>query len=153
DDKTVAALQIAAVVGQQFDLDVLALATEHDVGALVNLLEPAGRARILVESTVPGRFAFAHALVAGSLYEDLGVTRQQLLHRRGGERIEKAPEVDRGGYLGERAPHWWGAGAPQRAIDSARQAGDAALSGLAPLDAIRWYTQALELVGDSRSAL
>jgi class 3 adenylate cyclase len=151
--ETGAAVRTAAVIGTEFDLEVLGLATGQEISTLVDLLEPASRARIVVESTVPARFAFAHALVAASLYDDLGATRRQLLHRRVGESLEQVSGADRDARLGELALHWSAAGERPKAIEYARRAGDAALGGLAPLDAMRWYRQALALVGNPQSGL
>ena len=50
--------------------------------------------------------------------------------------------------MGELARHWFSATQPTdltKAIDYSRQAGDAALSALAPADALRYYAQALDL--------
>ena len=53
-----------------------------------------------------------------------------------------------GSRVGELARHWFSASQPvdlAKALDYSRQAGDAALDALAPADALRYYTQALEL--------
>ena len=51
--------------------------------------------------------------------------------------------------LAELAHHWVAATRPtdlSKALQYVRRAGDAALAALAPLDAIRWYEEALDLV-------
>ena len=48
----------------------------------------------------------------------------------------------------ELAHHWLAATRPTdatKALFYARRAGDTALAAFAPLDAVRWYTQAIEL--------
>jgi hypothetical protein len=100
---------------------------------------------------VPGRFSFAHALINHTLYEDLGTTRRALLHRRIAQALEQQLGADAGARVGELANHWaqatTAADAP-KAIQYARLAGQRALEELAPDEALRWFQQALELLGE-----
>jgi tetratricopeptide (TPR) repeat protein len=94
-----------------------------------------------------GRFRFDHALIQHTLYQDLSATRRQRLHQRIGQVLEDlagthAPPV------AELARHWLAATRPAdagKAMEYARLAGEAAIAALAPDDAIRWFSQALEL--------
>ena len=71
------ALSVAAVIGRDFDVDLLLRVMEASDAELLELLEQAVAASVLIESaSVPGRFSFAHALINHSLYEDLGTTRR-----------------------------------------------------------------------------
>ena len=151
-------LATAAVVGRDFDLDLLARVTERSEDELLDILDEAMAATVVEE--VPGRadqFAFAHALIQRTLYEDLGAARRGRLHRRVAEALEELCEAGGGDRVGELAHHWAAATAPvqtTKAIDYARLAGDRALGALAPDEAILWYSQALELLGaDEGSAL
>ena len=142
-------LSIASVIGRDFDFDLLASLTERGEDDLLDLLDEAVAAAVLVESATPGRFAFAHALVNHTLYEDLGATRRTRLHRRVAEAIEELYGEDPGPRLGELAGHWAAATSPvdpARAIHYAARAGEHALAQLAPDEALRWFTQALELL-------
>ena len=84
-----AALSRAAVIGRDFDLEVLvALDPKTDEDDLVEAIERAVAAR-LVEELGPGRFRFAHALVQEAIYGEITETRRQRLHRRVVEALEE----------------------------------------------------------------
>ena len=77
-------LSTAAVIGHEFDLDVLTAATEIDEDRLIEILERAATVALVTESSEsPGRFRFVHALISHTLYQDLGPTRRQRTHFRG----------------------------------------------------------------------
>jgi hypothetical protein len=145
-------LSTAAVIGQEFDLDVLAAATEVDEDRLIEILEDAAAVALVTESfESPGRFRFVHALIAHTLAQDLGPTRRQRMHFRIARALE-ALGAERAGRLAELAHHWAAASAAdtERARHFARRAGEAALVALAPTDAIEWFSRALDLL-DPRS--
>ena len=143
------ALSAAAVIGRDFDLDLLLAVLDLPEAALLDLLDQAVAASLLQESSEQvGRFSFTHALVAHTLYEDLGRTRRALLHRQVAEALEERCGDQPGERLGELAGHWAAAVVSTdtaKATHYARLAGEHALSQLAPHEAARWYRQALEL--------
>jgi hypothetical protein len=143
-------LSTAAVIGQEFDLDILAAATEVAEDRLIEILESAATVALVAESTESaGHFRFVHALIAHTLAQDLGPTRRQRAHLRIAHALE-ALGAERAGRVAELAHHWAAATSAvdtERARYFARRAGDAALTALAPIDAIRWFSQALELLG------
>lgn len=142
-------LRAAAVIGQEFDLPTLVGALGTSAAGVLDAVELAEAAG-LVASVAPERFSFAHALVAHTLYADLTPTRRSQLHRLVAEAVESSPGAD--ARAGELARHWAAAMAPgdvAKAVAYARQAGDAALRALAPDEAVRWYAQAVELLGPS----
>jgi class 3 adenylate cyclase len=143
------ALSAAAVIGRDFDLDLLVAVVEIDEARLLELLEEAVGASLLQESAErAGRFTFTHALVEHTLYEDLGRTRRARLHQQVAEALEEQCGDDPGERLGELAAHWAEATVssnPAKALHYARRAGDRALAALAPDEAVRWYRQALAL--------
>jgi class 3 adenylate cyclase/tetratricopeptide (TPR) repeat protein len=141
-------LSMAAVIGRTFDLAVLSAIAERSEDDVLDVLEQAVAAALITEvGELPGRFRFEHALIEHTLYQDLSATRRQRLHQRVAQALET--------MVGEHAPpiaelahHWLVATQPAdaaKAIEYARLAGDAALEALAPLDAVRWFSQALEL--------
>jgi len=143
-------LPLAAVIGREFDLDLLARVTERTEDELLDLLDAATAVALVREvPSAPGRYCFAHALIQHTLYQDLGSTRLARAHRQVAEAIE-AIVGDRPGHrVGELAHHWISATQPvniAKAISYARQAGEAALAALAPDDAVRYFSQALQLV-------
>jgi class 3 adenylate cyclase/tetratricopeptide (TPR) repeat protein len=147
------ALSMAAVIGRDFDLDVLARATDLDEDALLDMLDEAAAASLVRElPDTPGRYNFAHALIQHTLYEDLGPTRRARAHRVVAEALEDLCAGRPGARVGELARHWFHASQPidlARAIDYSRQAADAAMDALAPADAIDYFTQALDLVAQA----
>jgi class 3 adenylate cyclase/tetratricopeptide (TPR) repeat protein len=142
-------LRVAAVIGREFDQELLRRVTEHSEDAILDLLEEAVEASVLSESAnVAGRFSFAHALIAHTLYEDIGTTRRARAHRRVAEELEELLGPDPGARVSELAYHLARATAPldvPKAMVYARLAGERALSELAPDEALRWFAQALEL--------
>ena len=142
-------LSLAAVIGRDFDLDLLARATETSEDDLLDILDAATAAALVRElADTPGRYNFAHALIQHTLYEDLGPTRRARAHRRVAEALEDLCGDRPGARVGELARHWFNATQPidlAKAIGYSRQAGDAALAALAPADALRYYAQALDL--------
>ena len=143
------ALAAAAVIGRDFDVDLLLEVTGLGEDELLDLLEKAVAASILMErANRPGSFTFAHALITHTLYEDLSATRRARLHKRVAEAIEETCGGDPGARVAELANHW---AAATRSVDSdkaleySRRAGERALENLAPDEAVRWFSQALEL--------
>jgi class 3 adenylate cyclase len=143
------ALSAAAVIGRDFDLDLLLAVTEMSEERLLDLLDEAVAASLLRESAErAGRFTFTHALVEHALYEDLGRARRARLHKQVAEALEQQCGDDPGERLGELAGHWGAAVASTdsaKAMHYAHLAADRALQQLAPDEAVRWYLRALEL--------
>ncbi len=148
-DRVAEALFVASVIGPEFDLDLLSRACETSEAELLEILERAVSERLLDEvSEPPWRFRFATELVQHSLSQELGPARRGLAHRK----VALALDVEEGTVpkerIGELARHWSSTGQPTdipRAIDLCAQAGEAALSGLAPAEAVDWYERAIEM--------
>ena len=150
-EPTLKALSAAAVIGRSFDVDLLTAITDEDADELLDLLEGAAAASVVVESgSVPGRFSFSHALINHILYEELGTTRLARMHRRIAEALEERLGPEPGARVSELAHHWakaGGEGDSRKPISYARQAGERAMAELAPDEALRWFSQALDLEG------
>jgi len=146
-------LSLAAVIGRDFDLSLLAEAAMTSEDEVLDFLDAAAAAALVRESSdTPGHYSFSHALIQHTLYEDLGPTRRSRAHRQVAEALEELCGVNPGARVGELARHWTLATAPVdlgKAIEYSRQAGDAALRALAPSDALRYYERASELFGHS----
>ena len=143
-------LTMASVIGRDFDLELLAAVLQESEEAVLGELERASDASLVAEvQGRAGRFTFAHALVAHSLYEGIGLTRRARAHRRIAEAIEEECGADPAPRLTELATHWLAAGpaADQRRVLSyVWAAGDRALEQLAPDEAARWYGHAVRLL-------
>jgi class 3 adenylate cyclase len=110
-------LALAAVIGREFRLETLVAASEHTVDELLAMLDHAVAASTLRE--VPGeigRYAFAHALIRETLYEDLPKTRRIQLHGTVAETLERL--YGEQAELSELADHFFRA-APLRGADKA----------------------------------
>jgi class 3 adenylate cyclase/tetratricopeptide (TPR) repeat protein len=143
------ALSAAAVIGRDFDIDLLLAVVDVPQTRLLDLLDEGVAAALLQENRDrAGRFTFTHALVEHTLFEDLGATRRAVLHRQIAEALEEQCGEEPGERLGELAGHWAAAVVSAntvKAIHYARRAAERALSQLAPDEAIRWYQHALDL--------
>ena len=149
------ALSAAAVVGRDFDLELLRAVVDLHEDRLLDLLDEAVSASLLQESRgQPGRFTFTHALVEYTLYEGLGQMRRARLHQRIAEALEQQCGDEPGERLAELAYHWGEAAVSAdttKALHYAREAAERALQQLAPGEAVRWYRQALELHAQASS--
>lgn len=143
------ALGMAAIIGAEFDAEVLRTALDASAEDVLDLLERAELSG-LVRTLALGRYGFTHALIAHTLYEDLSSSRRALAHRRVAEAMEILGLQDQ--RVHELAYHWTGGEAAAdvaKAMDYARRAGDQALAALAPDEAARWYRKALDLHASS----
>ncbi len=142
-------LSLAAVIGRDFDVDVLARAADLDEDVVIDLCDRAATAAVLTEALRVGRYSFAHALIEHTLYDMLSTTRRARAHRRVADALEELCGDDPGERVGELAYHWAHAVQPQdtgKAMAYAQRAGDRALAQLAPDEALRWYGDALDLL-------
>jgi DNA-binding SARP family transcriptional activator len=140
-------LTIASVLGREFRLDALERMSNHPREQVLDLLDEAQAARVVVD--VPGGrdgLRFSHALIRDSLYGDLARTERLRLHRRAVESLE-ALYTDREPHLAELAYHSLEAapgGDIDKAIEYARKAGDQAAALLAYEEAARLYKMGLD---------
>jgi DNA-binding SARP family transcriptional activator len=147
------ALQVAAVIGRDFDYDVLEAVAPLQDDALIGALEEGVEARVLREAGPVGSYAFTHALVRATLYDGLSQLRRARLHGRVGEAIARLRSLDIDPHLPQLAHHFAQAAPveqPQRAIDYALAAARRADRLLAWEEAAQHYRSALrarELAG------
>ncbi|HEY1238383.1 MAG TPA: AAA family ATPase, partial [Solirubrobacterales bacterium] len=142
------ALRIAAVIGRDFDEDLVARVVQQKAEKLMSAAKEAIAER-LVTDLGDGRFSFAHALVRDTLYEELSPAKRSALHERTGLAIEEICGGDPDDRLGELAHHFLAA-APRgdlaKAIDYAQRAGAQDMEQLAYEDAVDVYGRALEVL-------
>lgn len=154
DADTVEALRLAAIIGREFDFQVLEVVAGQQGEALARSLEQALEARLIGESPGAfGRFTFAHALVRETLYDGLSVMRRVLIHRRIAEAMEQlyAPTLAR--HLPELAHHFLESARgsdPTRAVQYAMRAGHQAAESVGYEDAVRYYERALAILEEGR---
>ncbi len=140
-------LTIAAVIGQEFDAAVIEAISGVDGDAVFDALDEAARASIVREVTGRfGRYAFAHALVRSTLYEELSTNRRVRMHAQIGDALEAAHVHDLDHHLDALAHHYSEgalAGDPAKAVDYGRRAAAAAIRDLAFEAGVRHLDRAL----------
>lgn len=148
-DGTAALLDLAAVVGPEFDVDVLQAASAFDAEQLLRLLEGALVTGLVIDDPgVVGRYRFSHALVQETVYEDINALRRARLHLRVGAAMEELRGSDQHRY-GQLAFHFTRAASAAtraKAFDYTLRAADAASERLAYEQAIDNLHRALELI-------
>ncbi len=139
-------LTIAAVMGREVPLGLLARTADLAIGECIERLDPAVAQRLLVPSEEPGSVRFSHALVREVLADELTVLRQASIHlavadamaqSSGGD--ELVPR-DQSEVFAEHLSRANPLGDPVRAAAALERAADTAISRVA-------YTQAEETLG------
>ncbi|MGH7331822.1 MAG: ATP-binding protein [Candidatus Rokuibacteriota bacterium] len=138
-------LQIAAVIGRQFGIELLTQVSEHE-HEVPHHLEILKRLELISETRAfpELEYAFKHALIQDVAYESLLRARRQELHEAVGGAIERlyADRLDEQASL--LAHHYSRSARPDRMIDWALLAGDRAARLYANAEATLYYEQALE---------
>ncbi|SFU03292.1 Transcriptional regulatory protein, C terminal [Geodermatophilus amargosae] len=106
-DQTRTVLLVAAVIGQEFDLDVVRAVTgvdDDDALAAVELTVSAGL--VVEDPATVGRFRFAHALIREAIYGEISRARRARLHARVGQALldHRGDDAD---HVLQLAQHWW----------------------------------------------
>ncbi|MGI8855586.1 MAG: AAA family ATPase, partial [Thermomicrobiales bacterium] len=142
-DETQRLLAVAAIIGHEVPLAVWAAVGEVDEDGLLDTVEQATEARLLIEAPDGARVQFAHALIREALYEGVTATRRRRIHRRVGEALASArdPDPDAVAY------HFQQAG-DDRAATWLVKAGERAQLAYARLTAAERYEAALALLDE-----
>lgn len=144
-------LALAAVVGPEVDVEVLAGLVDGGIEVVLDALDEALGARLLQE-TGTDRVAFTHSLVRATLYEELSASRRRRTHAQVVDVLEQL----RPDEVAALAHHAVQAGPVDgrlgRAVGHCVAAGQAALAQRAHADARGWFTQALELADEDAAA-
>lgn len=142
-------LELAAVLGDEFDLAVLVAANANDLPGTMAFLD-ATTALGLVEPVDPhcGRYCFVHALTRQAVLDRAPPSRLAQLHALAGEALEGLPDTS--GLAPRLAHHFLAAhvlGYHDRAVRYSREAGRLAEQSLAFEDAAAWFQRAASLPG------
>ena len=139
------ALVLASVTGAEFDLDVIEAAGGDHPDTVLDGLEEAQAASLIVELDRPGHYRFAHALVRDAIYGKLSAARRARLHRQVGEALESLPGdgavrlPDLAHHFAQAAP----AGSAAKAVDYGIAAADHLLGAGAADSAVGVLERAL----------
>ena len=143
-------LATAAVLGREFDSRLLARVSGQSEIELLDALEEAIAARLLVEVREgAARYRFSHALVRDTLYDELGAPRRVRLHRAAGEALDRGSAEIEGPRLAEVAHHFYQsvqAGGPEQAIAACERAAAWATSQQAWEDAALHLDRAVQML-------
>ena len=144
-------INILAICGREAAIPVLtAVATRSGLehAEMLEALELAGQAGLLVEAEGGESYAFAHDLIREVALADLGAARRTTLHRWVGETILQVTPPGRELRAAELAWHFARGGEPERALPYALQAGEQAEAVYAHAEAERHFQVARELALD-----
>jgi tetratricopeptide (TPR) repeat protein len=141
-------LELASVIGREFDLPLLEKIAGVSTEDLIHALDEAAAAGIVREASgVAGRYLFGHALLGETVYADLPKLRRQQLHRQIGDSIEELYQSDLDSRLSQIAHHYLKAlpwAKPDKAIEYAERAAIRADQIFSHEEAARLYGMALE---------
>jgi len=141
-------LQVAALLGREFEYEMLSAVVDLDEDRLISVLERADEAQLVeeVRSYTPGSslsFTFTHALIHATLLSDLSTLRRQRVQRQVALKLEENfPERQQelapllGRYFAE-------AGEGERGVKYLLMTGDTARAVFAYDEAIEAYEHAL----------
>ena len=139
-------LATAAVIGRTFDLATVRVASGRSEDEAIDALEELVRRAIVREVDRGGEpvFDFGHARLRDAAYEDIGLARRRLLHRRVAEVLRSGGRQD-AARLAQIAGHELAAGRDAEAADAYREAGRLARAVFANREALEHLSAALAL--------
>ena len=141
-------LHLAAVIGREFEYNILVKACEKTEDRIIECLEEAEKAQIIRElkkGTPEGvTFAFEHALIPATLREEISGLRRQRYHRRVAQAVEAIHPED----YETLSYHYEECGDADNAFQNYSKAAGRALSIYANQEALQYYEKALELCND-----
>ena len=143
-------LEVASVIGREFDVRLLGAVSGLDASATVDLLDEPLRAGILEETRTPGQYIFGHPLVRETLYDSVVPQDRRRYHQTIGEQLERSGSDTVGPDLASLAHHFAQVatvGQAEKAFDYSVRNGDYRMSMLAYDEARDSYERAFSLLG------
>jgi predicted ATPase len=140
----------AAVIGREFDFEILLQICGKEEDILIDGLEEAIKAQLIEEREdgIVECFWFLHALIPAALRESLSGLRRTRLHRKVAQAIERIqPEAYQ-----RLAYHWGEGGDEEKGLAYMIKAANQARQAYASEDAIRLYSEALALLPEESEA-
>jgi len=140
-------LQIAAVVGREFDVDLLLAVATRGEDTVLDSLDEAQAAGILAPVPRPTGdwYRFTHNKLAEVLAQAMNLRRRRRLHARVAEELARRPDT----LPATLAWHWYRAGELARTSEAARAAARHALAAHDYEDAVAFGALAAEAAGSA----
>ena len=135
---------LAAAVGTNFTLDLLAEASDLDADAVVEAVDELWRRRIMRE--FGDGYDFSHDLLRETAYAAISPPRRWLLHRRIAQVLELVHAGDIDAVAAQLAEQYARGGRPARALAFYQRAAEIAASRFAYAEAVRLHEKALSLI-------
>jgi tetratricopeptide (TPR) repeat protein len=155
-DRCYQALTAAAVIGREFDFNLIRLLNKRtSEEQLLEVIDEALAAHVI--QVVPGkgeRYQFSHALVQQTLAEELSPSRRVRMHARIGEALEELYGVNAETHAAELAYHFTQAEpvlGGERLVRYSLLAGEQALAAYAWEEALGYFERGLAAKGVSQS--
>ena len=141
-------LSLVAVVGREFDFQVLKEITGLEEDQLVNHLDRCLMNGLIQERRVPGReiYAFTDNQVRDVLYEGVSTVRKRRYHLQIGQILEKLHAKNLVEHSDELAYHFEEGGNDAKALEYFLKAGDRAMKLYANEEASSYFESALDLL-------
>jgi class 3 adenylate cyclase/tetratricopeptide (TPR) repeat protein len=148
------ALAAAAVVGRAFPFGLLEVITDIDAGTLLDIVEEAEAARVIVPEERDGDvvYFFAHELIRQTLLASVSLLRRQRLHLSVANAIERTDKGARTERPSEIAHHLMQAGAAaeaERTLEYLELAADRAMGAAAFEEALKALDDALAIAEEA----
>ena len=140
-------LEAGAVLGADFDFELVRLAAGRGEGEALDALDELAARRLLQEA--PTGYHFPHEMLSQCVYQGLSLHRRQLLHRRAAEALEALSPQN----YPKLARHYQRAGLPGRAAACALQAGLDAKRVFAHQEALACFDLAITLLDQEAASL
>lgn len=136
---------LAAAIGREFRLDVLASASNAEEDDIVRALDELWQKRIMREQGA-NTYDFTHDKLREVAYAEASALQRRLLHRRIAQALEAVSARELDAVSGQIASHFERAGLPEQAIPYYQRAAAVAQRVYANEDAIALLVRALELL-------
>jgi DNA-binding SARP family transcriptional activator len=137
--------QLAATIGREFRVDVLAQAGEQDEETLVYGLDELWRRRIVREQGADA-YDFSHDRIREATYSDASLVRRRLLHRQVAQALEHVHAHDLDAVSGQIAVHYESAGLLENAVLYYQRAAEVAQGVYAHSETVHYLNKELELL-------
>ncbi|HEU4426651.1 MAG TPA: BTAD domain-containing putative transcriptional regulator, partial [Pilimelia sp.] len=139
-------LGVAATIGRDFTVDVLAEASGADEDGMVGSLDELWRRRLIAERGVAA-YDFTHDKIREVAYRALDPAQRRRHHRNVARALQRRYAADPGSVSGQLAVHFERAGAIEPAVEWFARAAAAAQQLYAHAEALRLFERALNLLG------